>query len=134
MDITPTRMGAVVDVTDDLLDTVVDMLADAFAGNETAMAQLLVELADAQSALHNLKVSAEAGRPVSDERIETTACELGAVRDALVGMLSGRLTITLTSVGCRQYGGQLTEAGLAAERRFRTPGQVLPHQQDRRVA
>ena len=140
MDITPTLLGATVDVTDVAVAAVVEMLAQAFADNETAVGDLLVSLAGAASALHNLKVSVAAGRDVSDERLERTACEVDGVRDALADMLSGRVTVQLTAAGCRGAGVVLMEAAQAAEDRWRTAGQVstvkalLPAQQDRRAA
>lgn len=136
MDIEITRMGAIVDVTDEVLPDAVELLADAFAENESVVGSLLASLAEARSALRARKADAAAGRNISDERIEQAACEVDGIRDALVALLDGseRVTIPLTAAGCRRDGEVLLSAAQAAEGRFRTAGQtatvkaLLPHQ------
>lgn len=131
MDITPTKLGALADVTPEAWTELLETLAD----DPKAM-ELLVSMADAKTALNNLQVAAAAGRPVSDERIEEVACEVDGLRDAIAERLSDcRVTVVLTAAGCRKRASELAAAAKAAEERFRTPGQVrLPGQRDRWAA
>lgn len=136
MDITITTMGSTIDITDEALPDAVELLADAFAENETVVGSLLASLAEARAALRARKADAAAGRNISDEWIEHAACEVDGIRDAIVALLdgSGRIRIPLTAAGCRRDGEVLLSAAGAAEARFRTAGQtatvkaILPHQ------
>jgi hypothetical protein len=137
MDITPTPMGAMVDVTDEAVPAVIEAFADAFEDNETFAARLLLSLAEARSVLRRLKADAAAGRDVSDVRLEQAACAVDGIRDALVALLSPgeRVTVQLTADGCRTDAARLAAAAVAAENRFRTPGQAfVPHQWEREDA
>lgn len=138
MDVTPTTMGASVDVTDVAIPAVIEVFADAFADQEILVARLLLDLASARSALKALRSDVANGRDVSDERIERTACEVDGIRDTLADLLDPRerVTVPLTAVGCRKSGEALLQAAASAEGRFRTAGQtatvkaLLPHQRE----
>jgi hypothetical protein len=135
MDITPTPHGAHIDVTD-TAHQLIDLIADVFADRETFMADLLVELAGARSALRSLKADAgTAGTHVEDCQIEAAAARVDGIRDAIVEALdpAERIRIVLTGHGCIRYGQRLVEAGEEACARWQGPVR-FPRQQDRSAA
>lgn len=138
MDIIPNGLGAQVDLTDEA-EYMIDRLADAFAGREVYLAQLLVELADARSRLKALKLDSETpGRDIADWRIEHAAAEVDAIREAITDALdpTDRVTVQLMQPGCERRARELQAAAdqtisaqVARERMSR-----FPAQQDRSAA
>jgi hypothetical protein len=122
MEIEPTRMGAVLDVTD-VVDQVLEMVAEAMQREPIRVERLLFGLRDAVEARGKRLEAQAAGRSISPELLEELSSDVDANRDALAGLLVGRVVLTPTSAGCLQYGKELTAAGKAARARHWTPGQ-----------
>jgi hypothetical protein len=141
MDITPTELGAQVDVTDLAVDSVLEMVAEAWGREPELMADLLASLADELARRKNLRAMQAAGRDVSDQYAEEVGCAVDGARDALAGHLSSRVVMRLGWGICFKDAQRLAAAGYAAQKRFRTPGQPvpalpvwMPQQADRRDA
>jgi hypothetical protein len=136
MDIQPTPMGAVVDFTDVAVDTVLEMLAEALHRSPIRVERLMYALRDAAETRSKWLEREAAGRAVSPEMIAQVSQDVDAARDALKGLLTGRVLVSLAATDCLRQGAELTGAGMAAQERWRTPGQPLqlPGQRNGRAA
>jgi hypothetical protein len=133
MELEPTRMGAVLDVTD-VVDQVLEMLAEALQREPIRVEQLLFGLRDAVETRGRRLEAQAAGRFVSPEVLTELSCDVDATRDALAALLVGRVIVPLTAEGCLRYGNELTVAGEKARAEFWTPGQPeawIPEQSGR---
>jgi hypothetical protein len=138
MDIIPNGIGAQVDLTDEA-EYMVDRLADAFAGREVYLSQLLVELAEARGRLKTLKLDADTvSRDIADWRIEHAASEVDAIRELITGALdpTDRVTVQLMQPGCERRARELQAAAdqTIAAQVSRDRAIKFPSQQDRRAA
>lgn len=138
MDITPNGLGAMVDLTDEA-EYMVDRLADAFAGREVYLAQLLVELAEARGRLKTLKLDADTvSRDIAEWRIEHAASEVDAIRELITDALdpTDRVTVQLMRPGCERRARELQAAAdqTIAAQVARDRAIKFPVQQDRRAA
>lgn len=136
MDIQPTMMGAVADVTDDAVDTVLEMLAEALHRDPIRAELLLFELRDAAETRGKFLDLQASGRIVSAEMMTEVSVDVDAARDALRGLLVGRVLVSMAATTCVKRGAELIAAGTQAQERFRTPNQLtaLPGQPDRGAA
>jgi hypothetical protein len=138
MDITPTPLGAAVDVTDPALGIAIELIADAVARDEKAVVTYLLELARAR--LNRDHAAARVERPgvspLRDQVLEAAEAEVDALRGLIAARIDPDATVTvlLTEAGCRKAGGELLAAADETETAKWHRQHPFPKQQDRRVA
>lgn len=110
MDITPSEIGATVDVTDDAAH-MLNRLADAYHENPDRVIELLGQLANARA---DLSANRDLDQPdwKNDSKAEAAEREAEEVLAAIVKLLNeeDRVTVKLLSEGCRKYAAELWAA------------------------
>lgn len=138
MKITPNRVGATIDVTNEALAQVLELLAPAYAANETLISALLLGVADSIEKRDELIENPGVDRPV--DVIESADDELAGAMKALVSKLPKvPISFRLATTDCRADAVQLLKAAdesVTAESTARRAVIRLsvPRQQDRRHA
>jgi len=137
MNITPHKVGATVDVTDEALQ-LLDYVALAYAADPDRMSQLPLGLATAREERDGLVEVPGVDRSV--DVIEGAEMDLTGARDALIGELPNEpITFNVAETDCRRIAAELLTAADQSVTAIVRATQMLrslslPRQQDRRAA